>query len=56
MAGRAKQVVARSGFVTELDGKTVVVVNGSRFAAGDPLVKANPERFEPVAPRRGRKR
>jgi hypothetical protein len=56
MASRAKSLVARQQVVAEVDGKTVIVLEGARFPAGDPIVQANPEQFVPVAPKRGHKR
>jgi hypothetical protein len=43
-----KQVQALGQFAAVVDGRTVVVLAGTRFPAGSPLVKANPERFGPV--------
>ena len=42
-------VIARQMFpAEEEDGQTVVVPQGARFAATDPIVKANPEQFKPA--------
>jgi hypothetical protein len=32
----------------EQDGKTVIVLQGARFPATDPIVKQHPTMFEPV--------
>ena len=45
----AKMLVARHQFVAEIDGRTVVVLQGARFPTTDPLVKAHPEHFEKAA-------
>jgi hypothetical protein len=39
-------------FPAELDGHTVVVLAGARFASSAPIVKANPGMFEPVKRKR----
>jgi len=57
MAARAKTLVARRQVVAELDGKTVIVLEGARLPASDPVVKAHPTMFEaPRALKRGRRR
>jgi hypothetical protein len=50
MASRQRQLVARRQVVAELDGKQVIVLEGARLPASDPVVKANPGAFE--APKR----
>jgi hypothetical protein len=47
----AKTVAARSQFVAELDGKTVVVIEGARFPADAVIVKGREDLFEPAEPR-----
>jgi hypothetical protein len=46
-----KTVVATAQFVAAVDGKTVVVIQGARFAASSDVVKAHPEHFAPTRPR-----
>jgi hypothetical protein len=46
--------VATQQFVSERDGKTVVVLEGARLPATDPVVKAHPTMFEPAKPARKR--
>jgi hypothetical protein len=41
--------VATQQFEATQDGETVIVLRGARFAASDPIVKANPTLFEPEA-------
>lgn len=51
----AKILLARASFTAEIDGRTVVVLEGARFPANAPVVKAHPGRFEPPArPKRKR--
>ena len=40
--------VAIQQFPAERDGHTVIVLEGARFPAADPLVKQHPTMFEPV--------
>jgi len=40
--------VAIRQFPAERDGQTVVVLEGARFRATDPIVKQHPTMFEPV--------
>jgi hypothetical protein len=47
----AKTRIAKTQIVVERDGGTVVVLQGARFAASDPIVKANPTLFEARAKR-----
>ncbi|MDQ5821084.1 MAG: hypothetical protein M3540_06570 [Actinomycetota bacterium] len=47
----AKTVAARSQFVAEIDGRTVVVLEGARFPAGGAIVKGREDLFEPIAAR-----
>jgi hypothetical protein len=56
MASKGKTLVARQQVVAEVDGKTVIVLEGARLPAGDPIVLANPEQFAPVTPKRKGKR
>jgi hypothetical protein len=43
---KSVQRVAKDGFVAEVDGNPVVVFKGTVFSSTDPIVKANPDRFE----------
>jgi hypothetical protein len=47
MAVRQKTLVAQTQFVAEIDGKTVVVIEGARFRADHPVVKQRPDMFKP---------
>lgn len=49
-----RMLVARQQFVAELDGRTVVVLEGACFPAGHPIAKAHAGMFEPAERRRGR--
>ena len=40
--------IATHMFVAEVDGRTVVVLPGSRFRSTHPVVKDNPGQFGPV--------
>ena len=42
----ARKLTARQQFVAEVDGTTVVVLAGARFASTSAIVKAYPEMFE----------
>ena len=53
MAG-ARIVVAKGQFVAEVDGRTVVVIAGARFAVASEVVRTHPERFETLTRRRER--
>jgi hypothetical protein len=55
MTGRPKQLRARQQVVAEVDGKTVIVLEGARLPATDPVVQAHPGAFE-APKRRSRKR
>jgi hypothetical protein len=48
----AKTVEARQQIVAEVDGHTVVVLQGARFKKDHPVVKANPGQFQPVKRKR----
>jgi hypothetical protein len=48
MAVRHKTLVARTQFVAEIDGKTVVVIQGARVRADDPIVTGREALFAPV--------
>ena len=52
MAG-ARIVVAKGQFVAEVDGRTVVVIAGARFAVASEIVRTHPEMFETLTRRRG---
>lgn len=41
----------KEGFSTELDGESVVVSRGEFIRADHPLVKQNPQLFEPIKSR-----
>ena len=49
MAARKTTLVARAQFVAEIDGRTVVVLEGARYPADHPIVKGHPTLFEPAA-------
>ena len=42
----SKKLAARQQFVTEVDGATVVVLQGARFPVASAIVKQYPEMFE----------
>jgi hypothetical protein len=46
----AKLLVAKENFVTELDGKELLVHVGQVFPAGHKLVKSAPHLFAPAEP------
>jgi hypothetical protein len=52
----AKTQTAKQQFVAEQDGATVVVLQGARFRADDPIVKANGSLFEATKPKSRAKR
>jgi hypothetical protein len=39
---------ARASFLAEIDGRTVVVLEGARFPAKDPIVRGREALFEPA--------
>ena len=47
--------VATQQFEAVKDGETVIVLRGARFAANDPIVKANPTLFETPKRKRSEK-
>lgn len=47
-AARQKQMVAQQQFPAELDGKTVVVLEGARFPANAAIVSAHKSKFKPA--------
>ena len=51
MAARKKKLlVARAMFPAEREGRTVVVLTGTRLSADDPIVRDHAEMFEPDPP------
>jgi hypothetical protein len=48
MPSKAKTLTARQSFPAEIDGRTVVVIQGARLPAAHPVVKANPGMFEEI--------
>jgi hypothetical protein len=42
----AEKLTARQQFVAEIDGATVVVIQGARFPVASVIVKQYPEMFE----------
>jgi hypothetical protein len=44
----AKTLTARTQFVAEIDGKTVVVLPGARFPVASAVVKDHRQYFEPA--------
>ena len=42
----SKKLAARQQFVAEVDGSTVVVLQGARFPVASAIVKRYPEMFE----------
>jgi hypothetical protein len=45
----SRKLAARQQFVTEVDGATVVVLQGARFPVASTVVKQYPEMFEEPA-------
>jgi hypothetical protein len=43
----AKKLTARTQFVAEVGGSTVVVLPGARFSEDDPIVQAHRAQFDP---------
>jgi hypothetical protein len=56
MTGRPKQLRARQQVVAEIDGKQVVVLEGARLPATDPVVRAHPGAFAAPPARKRRRR
>jgi hypothetical protein len=48
MAVRQKTLVARTQIVAEIDGKTVVVIQGARVRSDDPIVSGREALFAPL--------